>query len=33
MYDAMSEFGFIDRGESIRVTRSESGQVYVVKVE
>jgi len=33
MYDAMSEFGYIDKGEAIRVTRSESGQVYVVKVE
>jgi len=33
MYDAMSEFGYIDKGDSIRVTRSESGQVYVVKVE
>lgn len=33
MYDAMSEFGYIEKGESIRVTRSESGQVYVVKVE
>ena len=33
MYDAMSEFGYIDKGVPIRVTRSESGQVYVVKVE
>ena len=33
MYDAMSEFGYIDKGESVRVTRSESGQIYVVKVE
>jgi membrane-bound serine protease (ClpP class) len=33
MYDAMSEFGYIDKGEPIRVTRSESGQVYVVKAE
>jgi membrane-bound serine protease (ClpP class) len=33
MYDAMSEFGYIDKGVAIRVTRSESGQVYVVKVE
>lgn len=33
MYDAMSEFGYIEKGESIRVTRSESGQVYVVKAE
>lgn len=33
MYDAVSEFGYIDRGEAVRVTRSESGQVYVVKAE
>lgn len=33
MYDAMSEFGYIDKGVPIRVTRSESGQVYVVKAE
>jgi membrane-bound serine protease (ClpP class) len=33
MYDAMSEFGYIDKGEAVRVTRSESGQIYVVKVE
>lgn len=33
MYDAMSEFGYIDKGVAVRVTRSESGQVYVVKVE
>jgi membrane-bound serine protease (ClpP class) len=33
MYDAVSEFGFIDRGERIRVTRMSSGQVYVVKAE
>lgn len=33
MYDAMSEFGYIDKGEAVQVTRSESGQIYVVKVE
>jgi membrane-bound serine protease (ClpP class) len=32
MYDAMSEFGYIDKGEAVRVTRSESGQIYVVKI-
>lgn len=32
MYDAMSEFGYIEKGEAVRVTRSESGQIYVVKV-
>lgn len=31
MYDAMSEYGYIDKGETVCVTRSESGQVYVVK--
>jgi membrane-bound serine protease (ClpP class) len=33
MYDAVSEFGFIERGERIRVIRTSSGQVYVVKAE
>lgn len=32
MYDAMSEFGYIEKGDTVRVTRSESGQIYVVKV-
>ena len=31
MYDAMCEYGFIEMGESIRVIRSEAGQIYVVK--
>lgn len=31
LYDAMSEYGFIERGESIKVIRYETGQVYVVK--
>jgi membrane-bound serine protease (ClpP class) len=31
LYDAMSEFGFIEKGEPVKVTRSESGQIYVVK--
>jgi len=31
LYDAMSEYGFIDKGEAIRVKRYETGQVYVVK--
>jgi membrane-bound serine protease (ClpP class) len=30
MYDAMSEFGFIEKGTSIQVIRTESGQVYVI---
>ena len=32
LYDAKSEYGFIERGEAIRVIRYETGQVYVVKV-
>jgi membrane-bound serine protease (ClpP class) len=32
LYDAMSEYGFIEKGEAIRVIRYETGQVYVVKV-
>jgi membrane-bound serine protease (ClpP class) len=31
IYDAMSEYGYLDRGEIVRVTRYETGQVYVVK--
>ena len=31
LYDAKSEYGFIDKGEPIRVIRYETGQVYVVK--
>ncbi|MDD4922800.1 MAG: NfeD family protein [Bacteroidales bacterium] len=31
MYDAVSEYGFIEKGEKVRVTRYESGQVYVTK--
>jgi membrane-bound serine protease (ClpP class) len=30
-YDAKSEYGFIEKGEPIRVIRYETGQVYVVK--
>ena len=30
-YDAISEYGFIEKGESVKVVRYESGQVYVVK--
>jgi membrane-bound serine protease (ClpP class) len=32
LYDAMSEYGFIARGEEVRVVRYETGQVHVVKV-
>lgn len=31
VYDAVSEYGFVERGETVKVTRYESGQVYVVK--
>lgn len=32
IYDAKSEFGFIDKGEKIKVLREETGQIYVMKV-
>lgn len=32
MYDAISEYGFIEKGEKVRVTRYEAGQIYVTKV-
>ena len=31
IYDAKSEYGFIDKGEKIKVIRHETGQVYVEK--
>ncbi len=31
LYDAKAEYGFIDKGESVKVVRYETGQVYVVK--
>jgi len=31
LYDAKSEYGFIEKDEAIRVIRYETGQVYVVK--
>jgi membrane-bound serine protease (ClpP class) len=31
LYDAASEYGFIEKGEAIKVLRYETGQVYVVK--
>ncbi len=31
LYDAMSEYGLIEKGETVKVTRYETGQVYVVK--
>ncbi|MFC2137309.1 nodulation protein NfeD [Bacteroidota bacterium] len=32
IYDAMSEIGFIDKGEKVKVIKYESGQVHVLKV-
>ncbi len=32
IYDAKSEYGFIEKGEPIKVVRYETGQVYVVKI-
>jgi len=31
LYDAISEYGLIEKGETIKVIRYETGQVYVVK--
>jgi len=31
LYDAKSEYGFIEKGEAVKVVRYETGQVYVVK--
>ena len=31
VYDAKAEYGFIDKGEAVKVIRYETGQVYVVK--
>ena len=31
IYDAKSEYGFIEKGKSVKIVRYESGQVYVVK--
>jgi len=33
LYDAKAEYGFIEKGTSIRVIRYETGQVYVVKTQ
>lgn len=32
IYDAKSEFGFIDKGTPVKVIRTEAGQIYVVKI-
>ena len=31
IYDAKSEYGFINKGEKVKVVRYETGQLYVVK--
>ena len=33
IYDAVSEYGFIDKDTKVRVTRYETGQIYVIKVD
>lgn len=33
IYDAKAEFGFINKGETVKVIRYETGQIYVVKAE
>lgn len=33
IYDAFSEYGLIKKGEKVRVTRYETGQLYVVKAD
>ncbi len=32
IYDAKAEYGFIEKGDNVKVIRYETGQVYVVKV-
>ncbi len=33
MFDALSEVGYIDKGEKIKVVRDEAGQLFVIKTE
>jgi membrane-bound serine protease (ClpP class) len=33
IYDAKSEYSYINKGEKVKVVRYETGQLYVVKVE
>lgn len=33
VYDAKSEYGFIDKGSQVKVIREEAGQLYVVKIK
>ncbi len=32
-YDAKAEYGFIEKGQKIKITRCETGQVYVIPVD
>jgi len=32
-YDALTEGSFINRGDNVKVTRHENGQLYVVPIE
>lgn len=32
VYDAKAEFGFIEKGQKVRVTRFEASQIYVIKI-
>ena len=31
IYDAVSEYGYINKDEKVKVTRYETGQIYVIK--
>jgi membrane-bound serine protease (ClpP class) len=33
IYDAKSEIGFIEKGEEVKVIKSESSQLYVIKTQ
>lgn len=33
IYDAKAEYGFINKGEKVKVVKYEIGQIYVVKAE
>ena len=32
IYDAVSEYGYINKGETVKITRYETGQIYVIKI-
>jgi len=32
-FDAMSEYGYIEKGEKVKVVKDEAGQLYVVKID